>query len=239
LFAAGGISLAVGFGAQSLIKDFLSGFFILLENQYVIGDRVEINGREGTVEDINLRTTIVREFNGDLFIIPNGEIRVVRNQTRNWSRVVMDIPVGYEADVDSVAELLQKAAAGMRQDENWRDKITEDAIFAGVQELAESAVIVRMLLKTLPGEQWGVAREYRRRAKVLLQEAGIEIPFPQRVLRHRYESSEERDEQKVKASTLEHKEHQVQDVSPEQGDRAEAIKQAAIKDEAANSSSRN
>lgn len=233
LFAAGGVSLAVGFGAQSLIRDFFSGFFVLLENQYVIGDWVEINGREGTVEDINLRTTVLRGLNGDLYIIPNGEIRVVCNQTRNWSRPILDIRVAYDSDIDRVSSILRKAASEMAQDPHWRDKFKGDAVFAGVQELGENAVVVRMLLKTQPGEQWGVAREYRRRAKARLQEAGINIPLPQRVLTHRYETPEERERAQASQEPAEHESQAEAPVSPEQFDRAAAVSNAAMREEGA------
>lgn len=181
LVAAGGLSLAVGFGAQSLVKDFFSGFFVLLEGQFSIGDVVEINGKTGTVESLNLRTTVLRSLNGDVHVVPNGEIKVTTNQTRTWSRAVVDIGVAYEEDAASVIKVLDAIGHEMRADENWGRKLLEH-IVVGVEQLGDSAVVIRVLLKTRAGEQWGVAREYRLRAKAKFDDLGIEIPWPQRVV---------------------------------------------------------
>jgi small conductance mechanosensitive channel len=181
LVAAGGISLAVGFGAQTLVKDFFAGFFILLEGQFSIGDVVEVNGKTGTVENLNLRTTVVRSLNGDVHTIPNGQIATTTNMTKLWSRTIVDIGVAYEENTDDVCAVLDSVAREMREDENWTRKVL-DHVIMGVLSMADSAVIIRVLLKTRAGEQWGASREYQRRVKLKFDELGIEIPFPQRVI---------------------------------------------------------
>lgn len=186
LVAAGGVSLAVGFGAQTLVKDFFAGFFILLEGQYSIGDVVEINGKTGTIENLNLRTTVIRALNGDVHTIPNGEISLTTNQTKLWSRSVIDIGVAYEENIDDMISVLDAVAKGMEKDEVWGRKVLESVIM-GVQSLGDSAVIIRVLLKTRAGEQWGASREFQRRVKVKFDELGIEIPWPQRVVSHKRE----------------------------------------------------
>jgi small conductance mechanosensitive channel len=184
LVAAGGVSLAVGFGAQSLVKDFFSGFFILLEGQFSIGDVVEINGKTGTVENLNLRTTVLRSLTGDVHVIPNGEIAVTTNQTKLWSRMVLDIGVAYEENTDEISGIMEAVAKEMRDDDVWGKKVLEYAMM-GVNELGDSAVVIRMLLKTRAGEQWGAGREYRRRLKLKFDELGVEIPWPQRVVSYK------------------------------------------------------
>lgn len=184
LVAAGGVSLAVGFGAQSLIKDFFAGFFILLEGQYSIGDVVEINGKTGTIESLNLRTTVIRSLNGDVHTIPNGQISLTTNQTKLWSRTIVDINVAHEENVEDIMAVLDAVARAMQQDEVWGRKIL-DSVVMGVQGLGENAVVIRVLLKTRAGEQWGAAREYHKRVKLKFDELGIEIPRPQRVVSHR------------------------------------------------------
>ncbi|MBK9974203.1 MAG: mechanosensitive ion channel [Planctomycetes bacterium] len=186
LVAAGGVSLAVGFGAQSLVKDFFSGFFILLEGQYSIGDVVEVNGKTGTVEHLNLRTTVIRSINGDVHTVPNGEISVTTNQTKVWSRAVMDIGIAYEENVDDIIGVLESVGREMQKDEVWGRKV-QDIIIPGVDSFGDNSVNVRVLLKTRAGEQWGAAREYRRRVKLKFDELGIEIPWPQRVISYKPE----------------------------------------------------
>ncbi|MCZ7607387.1 MAG: mechanosensitive ion channel [Planctomycetota bacterium] len=194
LVAAGGVSLAVGFGAQTLVKDFFAGFFILLEGQFSIGDVIEVNGKTGTVENLNLRTTVIRSLNGDVHTIPNGEISVTTNQTKLWSRAIVDVGVAYEENTDDVSAVMEGVAKEMREDEAWGKKVL-DAILMGVVELGDSAVTIRMLLKTRAGEQWGASREYLRRCKLKFDELGIEIPWPQTVLS--YKQDADRDEKTV------------------------------------------
>jgi small conductance mechanosensitive channel len=181
LVAAGGVSLAVGFGAQTLVRDFFAGFFILLEGQFSIGDVVEINGKVGTVENLNLRTTVLRSLNGDVHVIPNGEIKMTSNQTKLWSRWIIDVGVAYEENTDDVAAIMEAVAAEMRDDETWSRKLLEH-VMMGVHKFDNSAVVMRLLLKTRAGEQWGVSREYQRRLKLKFDELGIEIPWPQQVV---------------------------------------------------------
>jgi moderate conductance mechanosensitive channel len=180
LVAAGGISVAVGFGAQTLIRDFFAGFFILLEGQFNIGDVVEINGKSGTVEKLNLRTTVLRSLSGDVHTIPNGEIKMTSNQTKLWSRAIVDIGVAYEENTDHVGQVLEAVAKEMRTVEPWDKKLLEADVM-GVERFDDFAVVMRVLLKTRAGEQWGVAREFRRRCKLKFDELGIEIPLPQQV----------------------------------------------------------
>ncbi|MCB9932075.1 MAG: mechanosensitive ion channel [Planctomycetes bacterium] len=206
LVAAGGVSLAVGFGAQTLVKDFFAGFFILLEGQFSIGDVIEVNGKTGTVENLNLRTTVIRSLNGDVHTIPNGEISVTTNQTKLWSRAIVDIGVAYEENTDDVSAVMEGVAKEMREDEAWGKKVL-DAILMGVVELGDSAVTIRMLLKTRAGEQWGASREYMRRCKLKFDELGIEIPWPQTVLSYKhYADKDEKtlaaDERKKRAQLL-------------------------------------
>ncbi|MCA8936959.1 MAG: mechanosensitive ion channel [Planctomycetes bacterium] len=184
LVAAGGVSLAVGFGAQTLVKDFFAGFFILLEGQFSIGDVVDVGGKVGTVENLNLRTTVLRSLNGDVHTIPNGEISSTTNMTKLWSRAIVDIGVAYEENTDDVGAVMEGVAKEMREDEAWSRKLL-DTILMGVTELGDSAVTIRMLLKTRAGEQWGASREYLRRCKLKFDELGIEIPWPQTVMSYK------------------------------------------------------
>jgi moderate conductance mechanosensitive channel len=184
LVAAGGVSLAVGFGAQTLVRDFFAGFFILLEGQFSIGDVVDLNGKIGTVENLNLRTTVLRSLDGSVHTIPNGEITRTTNMTKLWSRAVVDVGVAYEENTDDIAAIMDVVAREMQADENWGNKLVEHFV-SGVQELADSGVVMRILLKTRAGEQWGAAREYRRRLKLRFDELGVEIPWPQRVVSYK------------------------------------------------------
>lgn len=186
LVAAGGVSLAVGFGAQSLVKDFFAGFFILLEGQFSIGDVIEINGKQGTVENLNLRTTVIRSLDGTVHTIPNGQISLTSNMTKLWSRAVLEIGVAYEENADDVMALLEAVGREMKQDQVWGGKLQE-LIMQGVESFGDNSVNVRLLLKTRPGEQWGAAREFRRRVKQKFDEFGVEIPWPQRVISNKAE----------------------------------------------------
>jgi small-conductance mechanosensitive channel len=179
---AGIIGLAVGFGAQSLVKDVISGFFILLENQFDVGDVIAGAGVSGAVERIGLRFTQLRDLEGRVHFIPNGEFRVVSNLTRGWSRAVIDIGVAYNEDVDRVQNVLKEVAEELRADPGFQHLILEPLEVLGVETFGDSAVTVRLLFKTLPGKQWPVAREFRKRVKHRFDEVGIEIPFPQRVV---------------------------------------------------------
>ncbi|MBX3475428.1 MAG: mechanosensitive ion channel [Planctomycetes bacterium] len=233
LVAAGGVSLAVGFGAQSLVKDFFSGFFILLEGQYSIGDVIEINGKSGTVEDLNLRTTVLRSVNGDVHTIPNGVIAMSTNQTKIWSRAVLDVGVAYEENVDDVMALLEAVGREMQQDAVWGRRV-QDIILPGVDSFGDNAINIRVLLRTRAGEQWGAAREYRKRVKRKFDEFGVEIPWPQRVVtqKSRDEAKDKKDRaalQKYVRRIKGEKEPETMPLSVEERDRAETLAKEAVK----------
>ena len=177
LVAAGGISLAIGFGAQSLVKDIVSGFFILMEEQFALGDVVEIDGKSGTIENISMRTVKFRSTDGVLHIIPNGSISRVSNSTHQWSRAVVKVGVSYDADADEVIEVLQGICSKMYEDPDWKEKFIAEPIAQGIIPLGDSAVVFRALAKTKPGEQWGVERQLQLRIKNTFDEKGIEIPY--------------------------------------------------------------
>ena len=176
------LGLAVSFGSQNLVRDVVNGFFILLENQYAVGDVVTTNGQTGTVERITIRSTWVRSYNGTLHCIPNGSISVVSNLTRNWSRSIVNLGVGYGTDLDEVERVINEVGEALYAEEDWAEHLEEAPSFVGVTELADSSVNVRLVCKTRPGQQWGVERELLRRLKVAFDAAGIEIPFPQMVI---------------------------------------------------------
>jgi moderate conductance mechanosensitive channel len=187
LAGAGILGLAVSFGAQSLVKDIISGFFILFENQFAIGDIIEVAGKSGVVEKMTLRVVVLRDLQGVMHVIPNGEIKVVSNKTRGWSRAVLDVGVAYEANVDRALEVLRDEAAQFSTDKVWGAHLDGPVEVSGVESLGDNSVVLRTLLRTLPGSQWNVAREYRRRIKNRLDREGLEIPFPQRTVHVRVE----------------------------------------------------
>lgn len=178
LAAAGIVGLAVGFGAQSLVKDVISGFFILLEDQIRVGDVVNIAGKGGLVEKVNLKTTVLRDLAGNVHYIPNGNIEVVTNMTKEFSRYVFDIGVAYRENVDEIIEVIKGIDEEMRSDPEYKDDIIEPIEIMGLDQFADSAVIVRARTTTLPIKQWRVGREFNRRLKKKFDELNIEIPFP-------------------------------------------------------------
>lgn len=182
LAGAGVVGLAVGFGAQSLVKDVIGGFFILLENHMNVGDVVEIQGVAGLVESINLRVTTLRDLNGRMHVVPNGEIQVITNMTKEWSRAVLEIGVAYKEDVDEVIRVIKEVGEEMRSDDVFGGKILEPLEVLGVESFGDSSVNIKIRIKTKPIEQWNVEREYRRRIKKAFDEQGIEIPFPHRTI---------------------------------------------------------
>lgn len=185
LATAGIAGLAVGFGAQTLVKDMIGGFFILLEDQYSLGDAIETAGVSGVVEEVNLRTTLLRDIYGVVHIVPNGDIRVVSNKTKEWSRAVLEIGVGYGEDPDRVITVLEEIGAEIRDDPVYGALLLETPTVPGVEAFTDSAVVIRMMVRTLPLKQWDVARELRRRIKHRFDSEGIEIPFPQRTIWHK------------------------------------------------------
>ncbi len=184
LAGAGILGLAVSFGAQSLVKDVIAGFFQLLENQFAVGDVIDAAGKEGVVERMNLRVVQLRDTYGNVHIIPNGQITVVTNKTKGWSRGVVDVGVAYESDLDRAIAVLQEEAVGLAHTPEWVARFDGDPEVVGVQSLGDSSVVIRTLLRVQPGKQWEVMREFRRRVKLRFDKEGIEIPFPQQVVRH-------------------------------------------------------
>jgi small conductance mechanosensitive channel len=178
LAGAGVIGLAVGFGAQSLVKDVISGFFILLENHMNVGDVVGIAGKDGVIESINLRVTTLRDYSGNVHIIPNGQISVLTNMTKEFSRAVLEIGVAYKENVDEVMQLMKTVAGEMADDPDFSDRILGPMEMSGLDSFGDSSVNIKARIDTRPCEQWNVAREYRRRLKKAFDEKGIEIPFP-------------------------------------------------------------
>jgi small-conductance mechanosensitive channel len=182
LAGAGIVGLAVGFGAQTLVKDVISGFFILLENNMNVGDVVSIGGVSGLVESIKLRVTVLRDLEGNFHVVPNGQIAVLTNMTKEWSRAVLDIGVAYKEDIDSVIEVLKEIGEGLRTDGTFGSMILEPFEVLGLDSFGDSSVNIKVMLKTVPIQQWAVAREFRRRVKKVFDERGIEIPFPHRTI---------------------------------------------------------
>ncbi|MFG3045042.1 mechanosensitive ion channel family protein [Streptomyces sp. NPDC048202] len=190
LASAGVVGLAIGFGAQSLVADYLSGLLIMVEDQYGVGDTVDLGEAIGEVEHIGLRLTHVRDLNGGLWHIRNGEVLRVRNDSQDWARAVLDVAVAYDANLDTVYQVLEDAGRTLRQDPAFSGVLLEDPSVWGVQSLDADGVVVRLAVKTVPLQQWSVTRELRRRVKDALDAAGIDIPFPQRTIWLRNEDSE-------------------------------------------------
>lgn len=178
LATAGVLGIAIGFGAQSLIKDYFNGFFMLLENQVRQGDVVEAGGKGGLVEEVTLRHIRMRDYDGHVHFIPNGIVTTVTNMSRGFAYAVIDVGVAYRENMDEVMELMRQVGAGIREDEVFSSKILEPMEMAGVDRWDDSAVILRCRFKVLPLEQWGIRREYLRRLKQDFDRHGIEIPYP-------------------------------------------------------------
>jgi small conductance mechanosensitive channel len=183
--SAGIIGVAIGFGSQSLVKDFLSGIFMIFEDQYGVGDVVDLGEASGTVEAVSLRVTRLRDVNGTVWYVRNGEILRVGNMSQNWARTVLDINVGYREDLARVRRVLDEVAHDLWEDDDFRGVIIEQPEVWGVESLGVDGIVVRVTLKTAPMEQWGVARAMRERIKARFDHEGIEIPYPQRVVWHR------------------------------------------------------
>ncbi len=178
LAGAGIIGLAVGFGAQELVRDFISGFFMLLENQIRTGDVARINGTSGAVESIELRTTTLRDFEGIVHIFQNGKINSLSNMTKDWSAFAMDIGVAYKENVDKVMEIIKETGANLKNDANFGEMMLESIEVFGLDKFGDSAVMIKARIKTKTNKQWEVGREFNRRLKYAFDNAGIEIPFP-------------------------------------------------------------
>ncbi len=185
--SAGIIGVALGFGSQTLVKDFLSGIFMIFEDQYGVGDVVDLGEASGTVEAVSLRVTRLRDVNGTVWYVRNGEILRVGNMSQNWARSVLDVNVGYREDLVKVRSVLRDVAHDLWEDEDFRGQIIEEPEVWGVESITPEGVVVRVTLKTAPMEQWAIAREMRERILARFAYEGIEIPIPQRMVWHRDE----------------------------------------------------
>jgi small conductance mechanosensitive channel len=179
---AGILGLAVGFGAQELVRDFISGFFMLLENQVRAGDVAIVNGTGGMVESVGLRTIVLRDLAGTVHTIQNGKINSLSNMTKEWSAMVFDIGVAYKEDADQVMKVMARVDEDLRSDESFSSLILQPMEIFGVDSFGDSAVVIKGRIKTKPIQQWTVGREYRRRLKIAFDKEGIEIPFPHRTI---------------------------------------------------------
>jgi small conductance mechanosensitive channel len=182
LASAGIIGLAVGFGAQELVRDVISGFFILLEDQIRIGDAVELNGVWGMVESIELRTIKLRDLSGVVHIFQNGKINTVSNMSKEWSALILNVGVAYKEKYDHVVEVIKAAGEEMYTNSKYKDIMLEPIEIAGLNEFADSAIVIRVIIKTKPGMQWDAGREFRKRIKEAFDREKIEIPFPHRTV---------------------------------------------------------
>lgn len=178
LASVGFVGLALGLGAQTLVKDMIAGLFILIENQYTVGDVVEIGGITGNVEKMTLRATELRDLYGTVHVIPNGEIRIVANKSRDWSRAIVDVGVTYEEDVDTAVQTLQEIGEAMSADESMALLLQEPAMVTGIEGLDQWAVRLRIMVKTLPNAQFEVQRYLRRQIRLVFAEKGIDLAFP-------------------------------------------------------------
>jgi small-conductance mechanosensitive channel len=179
LATAGIVGLAIGFGAQSLVQDVISGFFILLHDQIRVGDVVEIAGKSGLVEKVDLRMTVLRDTSGNVHYVRHGKIDVITNMTKDFSHFVFDIPVAYGENVDKVMEVIKNIDEEMRQDPGFREDIIAPMEMMGIDRFSESAIIIRARTTTQPIKQWGVAREFNRRLKIAFDTQKIEMPLNQ------------------------------------------------------------
>jgi moderate conductance mechanosensitive channel len=179
---AGIVGVALGFGAQKLVQDFLSGIFMLLEDQFGVGDIIDAGEATGTVEMVGLRTTRVRDIRGTVWHIPNGTIDRVGNFSQEWSRALLDVDVAYATDIGHATAVIGRVASGIAEEMEWRSMFVEPPEVWGVQELGDSSIVIRLVMKVIPAQQWVVEREMRRRIKEAFDEEGIEIPFPQRTV---------------------------------------------------------
>jgi moderate conductance mechanosensitive channel len=176
---AGIVGLAVGFGAQNLVRDIISGFFLILEDQIRVGDVARINGIGGSVEHIRLRTTILRDAEGTVHIFPNGEIKQVANLTKEYSYYLINLGVAYKENVDYVMEVLKQIGEDLQKDPNYAPLILAPLEVMGIDDFSSSQIVIKIRIKTLPLKQWAVGRELRRRIKIVFDSKKIEMPFPQ------------------------------------------------------------
>jgi small conductance mechanosensitive channel len=182
LAGAGIVGIAIGFGGQYLISDFLGGLSVILENQYRVGDIICINGTCGKVEDVSLRITTLRDLDGTVHYISNGNIKQVSNRTRQFARVNLNIGVAYNSDLEKVISVVNRVGQEMADDPAWKEHIIKAPYFWRVEDFADSAIVIKILGETKPMKQWDVTGELRKRLKIAFDKEGIEIPFPQRVI---------------------------------------------------------
>ncbi len=182
LASAGIIGLAVGFGAQELVRDIISGFFLLLEDEVRVGDVAIINGQGGLVERVELRTIRLRDLSGVVHLFQNGKINTLSNMTKEWSAMVFDIGVAYKEDTDKVMEIMKKVSEDLQKDPEFADVILEAIEVFGLDQFGDSAIVIKARIKTKPGKQWVTGREYRKRLKEAFDQQNIEIPFPHTTL---------------------------------------------------------
>lgn len=182
LAAAGVAGLAIGFGGQYLIRDIVAGLFIILENQYRVGDVVSLDSTTGSVEAISIRMATLRDLDGTVHHIPHGTVNKVSNLSKEFARVNLSLGVSYEADLEKVIEVINSVGSELAEDAEWKEHILDPIKFTRVNEFADSAVVVKVLGETKPLQQWAVAGEFRKRIKIAFDKTGIEIPFPQRVM---------------------------------------------------------
>ncbi|MGH9311943.1 MAG: mechanosensitive ion channel family protein [Vicinamibacterales bacterium] len=180
LTGAGIAGIALGFGAQTLVRDIISGFFLILENQVRVGDVARVNNVSGLVEAINLRTLVLRDFDGTVHIVPAGEIRLLDNLSMDYAYAVVDVPVAYGEDTDRVVQVLKQVGEELQKDHAFQPNVLEGLEVAGIESLGEANVTIRSRMKTVPLKQFDIARELRRRIKLAFERQGIQIQFPQR-----------------------------------------------------------
>jgi moderate conductance mechanosensitive channel len=200
--SAGIVGVALGFGAQSLVKDFLSGIFMLIEDQYGVGDIVDVGEASGTIEAVTLRTTKLRDVNGIVWHVPNGQILRVGNMSQQWARALLDVSVAYDTDIETAQRVIKDVADGLWRDEDWVGQILEEPEVWGVEMFGPDSVDIRLVVKTLPSQQFKILRELRKRLKAAFDEHGIEIPFPQRTVWVRRDQGTSTDAESGDAASL-------------------------------------
>jgi len=202
LTGAGILGLAVGFGAQTLVRDVISGFFLILEDQVRVGDVAAINGTGGLVEAINLRTIVLRDSEGTVHVFPNGAIQTLANRSKDFSYYVIDLGISYREDPDHVADLLRRIGAEMQADQKYAPFILEPVEILGVDSFGDWSMVLKMRIKTVPMKQWDVGREFRKRLRRLFEQEGIEVPFPERVVKVREDHDKPRDDDKSQPAAV-------------------------------------
>ncbi|MEX0668513.1 MAG: mechanosensitive ion channel family protein [Candidatus Saccharimonadales bacterium] len=183
LLAAGGMTaIVIGFGAQKIMQDIFSGIYVVIEHQYQVGDVVDLDGDVGLVEDISLRMTQMRDLDGTVHHVPHGSINRVKNLSKDYARVNLDIGVSYDSDIEHVIDVVNRVGKELAQDEDWKENINSPPQFMRINSFDDSSIDIKIIGETKTLQQWDVAGEYRKRLKKAFDEEGIEIPFPQRVI---------------------------------------------------------